>query len=211
MAIYSVKEMFYTLQGEGAQAGRAAVFLRFAGCNLWSGREQDRADAICNFCDTDFIGTDGDGGGKFGDPAILARAAKALWAGTSGVPYIVCTGGEPMLQLDAPLIDALHAEGFEIAAETNGTIKAPSGIDWLCVSPKSTAPLEQTSGNELKLAYPQPDALPDQFADLGFDFFSLQPIDGPSLRANTRAAIEYCKKHPKWRVSLQTHKIMGIA
>lgn len=206
---YAVKELFYTLQGEGAQAGRPAVFLRFAGCNLWSGLERDRADAVCAFCDTDFVGTDGPGGGKFANAEALAAAVAKAWPG-GGRPYVVCTGGEPLLQLDAPLIDALHDQGFEIGVETNGTIAAPGGIDWLCVSPKSTAPLVQRSGNELKLVYRQKDAPPEAFADLAFDFFFLQPMDGPSQREEIAAAVDYCRRHPQWRLSLQTHKILGI-
>lgn len=205
---YSVKEMFLTVQGEGGQAGRPAVFLRFAGCNLWSGLERDRASAICTFCDTDFVGTDGANGGKFIDPSDLADAVARLWPG-GGAPYVVCTGGEPLLQLDAPLIDALHAAGFEIAVETNGTIEAPAGIDWICVSPKSTAPLKQTSGHELKLVYPQADAPPERFSDLDFTEFRLQPMDGPDRAANAQAAYEYCLENPKWRLSLQTHKWIG--
>ena len=209
---YAVKELFYTLQGEGAQAGRPAVFLRFAGCNLWSGLERDRADAVCKFCDTEFVGVDGPGGGKFANADKLARAVAEAWPGTPGEgrPYVVCTGGEPLLQLDAPLIGALHQEGFEIAVETNGTIVAPDGIDWICVSPKSTAELAQRSGNELKLVYRQADAPPDRFAGLAFDFFFLQPMDGPSREAFTAAAIDYCRQHPQWRLSLQTHKMLGI-
>ncbi len=208
---YAVKELFYTLQGEGAQTGRPAVFLRFAGCNLWSGRERDRAGAVCKFCDTDFVGVDGPGGGKFASAAELARAAAEAWPDRSGCrPYVVCTGGEPLLQLDAPLIAALHDEGFEIAIETNGTIAAPEGIDWICVSPKSTAPLAQRSGDELKLVYRQQDAPPEAFVGLAFDFFFLQPMDGPSREAETAAAIEYCRRHPQWRLSLQTHKMLGI-
>jgi 7-carboxy-7-deazaguanine synthase (Cx14CxxC type) len=207
---YAVKECFLTLQGEGAQAGRAAVFLRFAGCNLWSGLERDRAGAVCTFCDTDFVGVDGEGGGKFADAAALAAHAAALWRGTGGAPYIVCTGGEPLLQIDTPLIDALHGEGFEIAVETNGAIAAPPGIDWICVSPKSTAPLVQRSGHELKLVYPQADAPPERFEDLDFARFFLQPMDGPQREANTAAAAQYCLAHPRWRLSLQTHKLIGI-
>lgn len=206
---YSVKEMFLTVQGEGAHAGRPAVFLRFAGCNLWSGLERDRASAVCTFCDTDFVGTDGAGGGKFKTAEALAEAVAGFWPG-GGVPYVVCTGGEPLLQLDAPLIAALHDAGFEIAVETNGTIKAPDGIDWICVSPKSTAPLVQTSGDELKLVYPQSDALPEQFEALAFDQFRLQPMDGPEQARNAQAAFEYCLKHPKWRLSLQTHKWIDV-
>lgn len=208
---YSVKEMFYTLQGEGSHAGRPAVFLRFSGCNLWSGREQDRATAICQFCDTDFIGTDGEGGGKFADAALLASAVAALWPDLAqGRPYVVCTGGEPLLQLDAPLIDALHAQGFEIAVETNGTIAAPSGIDWICVSPKAGAEFVQRSGHELKLVYPQPLAPPDMFTSLDFKGFFLQAMDGPEVKENTAAAVAYCLAHPQWRLSLQTHKMLGI-
>lgn len=209
---YSVKEIFYTLQGEGAQAGRPAVFCRFAGCNLWSGREEDRADAVCTFCDTDFVGTDGQGGGKFRTAAELARAISARWPADdrSGTRYVVCTGGEPLLQLDAPLIDALHEAGFEVAVETNGTQPAPSGLDWICVSPKAGAPVVLTEGSELKLVYPQPLAMPERFESLRFAHFFLQPMDGPSQAENTRAAIAYCLAHPRWRLSLQTHKIIGI-
>ncbi|MGJ3233130.1 MAG: 7-carboxy-7-deazaguanine synthase [Oceanicaulis sp.] len=205
---YSVKEMFLTVQGEGGQAGRPAVFVRFAGCNLWSGLERDRAKAMCTFCDTDFVGTDGMNGGKFAEAASLAGAAQSLWPG-GGVPYVVCTGGEPLLQLDPPLIDAFHQAGFEIAVETNGTIEAPTGIDWICVSPKSTAPLKQTSGHELKLVYPQADAPPEAYEHLDFKEFRLQPMDGPQQMENARAAFEYCLKHPKWSLSLQTHKWIG--
>ena len=206
---YQVKEIFHTLQGEGCHAGRSAVFVRFAGCNLWTGREEDRAEAVCTFCDTDFIGTDGPGGGKFADATALAQAAAAKWPGGDG-RFAVLTGGEPILQVDGALIDALHAEGFEIAVETNGTLKVPDGIDWICVSPKSTAPLEQTSGDELKLVYPQADALPETFEGLDFSHFLLQPMDGPDLATNTKAAVDYCKTHPAWRLSLQTHKLLGI-
>ncbi len=206
---YQVKEIFHTLQGEGCYAGRSAVFVRFAGCNLWTGREEDRADAVCTFCDTDFVGTDGVGGGKFADADTLAKAAAGKWPGGDG-RFAVLTGGEPILQVDAALIDALHAEGFEIAVETNGTLKVPDGIDWICVSPKSTAPLEQTSGDELKLVYPQADAHPEAFEGLNFRHFLLQPMDGPDLAANTKAAVAYCKTHPAWRLSLQTHKLLGI-
>jgi 7-carboxy-7-deazaguanine synthase len=205
---YSVKEMFLTVQGEGGQAGRPAVFLRFAGCNLWSGLERDRASAVCTFCDTDFVGVDGVNGGKFAAASDLAAAVLQLWPG-GGVPYVVCTGGEPLLQLDAPLIEALHEAGFEIAVETNGTIPAPEGIDWICVSPKSTAPLKQRSGQELKLVYPQADAPPERFTDLDFEEFRLQPMDGPDQDANAQAAYDYCLKHPQWRLSLQTHKWIG--
>jgi len=208
---YMVKECFYTLQGEGAQAGRPAVFLRFAGCNLWSGREQDRAEAVCQFCDTDFVGTNGEGGGKFETAEALAEAIGLLWPDLQqGRPYVVCTGGEPLLQLDAPLIAALHQAGFEIAVETNGTIAAPDGLDWICVSPKANAVLAQHSGHELKLVYPQPLAMPDQFEALVFDHYFLQPMDGPHTDKNTQAAVAYCLAHPQWRLSLQTHKMLGI-
>ena len=211
---YAVKEIFYTLQGEGAQAGRAAVFCRFAGCNLWSGRESDRAAAVCTFCDTDFVGTDGQNGGKFASADALADAVAARWpggvAGAAGRPYVVCTGGEPLLQVDAALINALHTEGFTIAVETNGTLPAPAGIDWICVSPKADAPVVQTSGQELKLVYPQPQAMPDRFEHLDFERFWLQPMDGPEQAANTAAAIDYCLTHPKWRLSVQTHKYIGV-
>jgi len=207
---YSVKEMYLTLQGEGAQAGRAAVFLRFAGCNLWTGLERDRAAAICDFCDTDFVGTDGPGGGRFAGGEALAEAVAAQWAGSGGVPYVICTGGEPLLQLDTALVAALKAQGFEIGVETNGTIAAPARLDWICVSPKAGAELKQMTGDELKLVYPQPLAMPERFAHLAFRHYFLQPMDGPSLEANTRAATEYCLKHPQWRLSLQTHKLIGI-
>ncbi len=207
---YAVKEMFYTLQGEGARAGRPAVFVRFAGCNLWSGREQDRGQAICQFCDTDFVGVDGDGGGKFDAAWALAGAAAALWPRGGGAPYVVCTGGEPLLQLDAPLIDALHAEGFEIAIESNGALSAPAGIDWICISPKANAPLVQTAGHELKLVFPQLDGEPERFEGLDFKHFYLQPLDNFEREANTRAAIAYCLAHPRWRLSLQTHKLLGL-
>jgi 7-carboxy-7-deazaguanine synthase len=208
---YSVKEMFYTLQGEGTHAGRPAVFLRFSGCNLWSGREQDRASAICQFCDTDFIGTDGQGGGKFEDADSLAKAVASLWLDLAqGKPYVVCTGGEPLLQLDGTLIDALHAHGFEIAVETNGSLVAPAGIDWICVSPKAGAPFLQQAGHELKLVYPQALAPPDMFTHLNFNGFFLQPMDGPDAAANTTAAVAYCLDNPQWRLSLQTHKMLGI-
>ncbi len=211
MSIYSVKELFYTLQGEGAQTGRPAIFLRFAGCNLWSGLERDREQAVCTFCDTDFVGIDGQGGGKFKSADSLAKAVAALWpVSASGNPYVVCTGGEPLLQLDRTLIDALHAQGVEIAIETNGTIEAPTGIDWVCVSPKADAAVIQRSGHELKLVYPQEKAQPQDFVNLPFDFFFLQPMDGPSLAQNTAAAIDYCKQNPQWRLSLQTHKTLGI-
>lgn len=205
---YSVKETFLTVQGEGGQAGRVAVFLRFAGCNLWSGLERDRAKAVCQFCDTDFVGTDGQGGGKFASAAALAAHVRSFWPG-GGRPLVVCTGGEPLLQLDEAAIAALKAEGFEIAVETNGTIEAPGGLDWICVSPKSTAPLKQRSGDELKLVYPQADAMPELFEGLEFKAFRLQPMDGPQQMENATAAFEYCLKHPKWRLSLQTHKWIG--
>lgn len=207
---YSVKEIFLTLQGEGGQAGKAAVFCRFAGCNLWSGREQDRSKAVCTFCDTDFIGTDGLGGGKFTTPTALAAAVEAAWTGPADNRLVVCTGGEPLLQLDAPLIEALHARGFMIAVETNGTLKAPPGIDWICVSPKANAPVVQTSGQELKLVYPQPGVDPARFADLDFERFYLQPMDAADREANTAAAVAYCLAHPQWRLSVQTHKYLGL-
>ena len=207
---YAVKECFYTLQGEGAHTGRAAVFLRFAGCNLWSGLERDRADAICKFCDTDFVGVDGDGGGKFGTATAVAEHVAARWVGVRGKPYVVCTGGEPLLQLDDVLIAELHAKGFEVAVETNGTIAASTSLDWVCVSPKSVAELKQVSGDELKLVYPQSDAPPETFASLAFRNFFLQPMDGPDREANTVACIAYCLAHPQWRLSLQTHKVTGI-
>jgi 7-carboxy-7-deazaguanine synthase (Cx14CxxC type) len=211
---YSVREIYYTLQGEGAQTGRPAVFLRFAGCNLWSGREQHRSEAICRFCDTEFVGTDGPGGGKFETPAALSEAVADVWPkGMSGThKYVVCTGGEPLLQLDAAAIDALHHTGFEVGVETNGTVAAPAGIDWLCVSPKGRATVEQRSGNELKLVYPQleEEAQPALFEELHFDNFFLQPLHDEYIDANTQAAIDYCLAHPRWRLSLQTHKIIGI-
>lgn len=206
---YAVKEMFFTLQGEGARAGRAAVFVRFAGCNLWSGREQDRATAVCQFCDTQFVGTDGDGGGKFETAAALAEAAAEKWPG-GGAPYVVCTGGEPLLQLDSALIEALHARGFEIAIESNGTLPAPSGIDWICISPKAGADFVQRSGNELKLVFPQAGAEPSLYKGLAFDHFFLQPMDSPAREANTQRVIEYCLAYPQWRLSLQTHKLLGL-
>ncbi len=208
---YAVKELFLTLQGEGAQTGRRAVFLRFAGCNLWSGREADRATAVCSFCDTDFVGTDGPGGGKFAAAEALANAVAACWGEPAAHRLVVCTGGEPLLQLDGPLISALHARGFEIAIESNGTQQPPPGIDWICVSPKADAPLVLTAGSELKLVYPQARAMPERFAHLPFQHFFLQPMDGPAREANTQAAIAYCLAHPQWRLSLQTHKITGIA
>lgn len=206
---YAVKECFYTLQGEGAQAGRPAVFLRFAGCNLWSGREQDRQAAVCKFCDTDFVGTDGEGGGKFATPEALADWVASRWPG-GGKPYVVCTGGEPLLQLDEAAIEALHAKGFEVAVETNGTQPAPKGLDWICVSPKADAPVVLTQGHELKLVFPQPAAMPERFSALDFENFYLQPMDGLLKNRNTRAAIDYCLAHPQWKLSLQTHKLLGI-
>jgi 7-carboxy-7-deazaguanine synthase (Cx14CxxC type) len=207
---YTVKEIYYTLQGEGAQTGRPAVFLRFAGCNLWTGREEDRSTAICQFCDTDFLGTDGPGGGKFASARELAAAVANQWPAKSGKPLVVCTGGEPLLQLDAPLVEALHALGFEIAIETNGTRLPPAGIDWITVSPKAGADLVLQSGTELKLIYPQPGAEPEGFERLAFRHFFLQPMDGPARDRNTRLAVEYCLAHPPWRLSLQTHKYIGI-
>lgn len=219
---YLVKDIFYTLQGEGANAGQPAVFCRFAGCNLWSGREQDRATAACRFCDTDFVGTDGPGGGTFASAKDLASAIVARWPHTrpSGQAptrspecrlLVVLTGGEPLLQVDKPLIDALHATGFEVAVETNGTLDAPPELDWICVSPKTGVPLVQRWGHELKLVYPQADADPSQYEELDFRFFCLQPMDGPNLPANTQAALRYCLDHPRWRLSLQLHKMLGIA
>jgi 7-carboxy-7-deazaguanine synthase len=207
---YSVKEIFLTLQGEGGQTGRAAVFCRFAGCNLWSGREQDRAGAVCTFCDTDFVGVDGQGGGKFRTAEALADAVEAAWTGGADNRLVVCTGGEPLLQLDPPLIAALHDRGFEIAVETNGTLTAPAGLDWICVSPKADAALAQTSGQELKLVYPQLGVDPARFEALPFERFYLQPMDGPDREAATAAAIAYCLAHPRWRLSMQTHKQLGI-
>ena len=209
---YAVKEIFYTLQGEGAQVGRAAVFCRFAGCNLWSGLEKDRAKAICQFCDTDFVGVDGTGGRKFESAAALALAIDKTWppGSATGNRFVVCTGGEPLLQLDDELIEALHARGFEIAIETNGTIAAPDGLDWICVSPKAGARLVQKSGDELKLVYPHTGADPAQFEGLTFRHFLLQPMDGPDCAVNTKLALKYCMEHPRWRLSLQTHKLIGI-
>lgn len=209
---YSVKEIFYTLQGEGAQAGRPAVFCRFAGCNLWSGRETDRSTAICQFCDIDFVGSDGPGGGKFESPEALAEAVETAWIGERRYQHrlVVCTGGEPLLRLDRPLIEALHTRGFEIAVETNGTILAPAGLDWICVSPKAGADLHQKSGDELKLVFPQDKVSPEDFESLDFRHFFLQPMDGPSRRENTELAIKHCLDHPLWRLSLQTHKFVGI-
>lgn len=212
---YSVKEIYYTLQGEGAQTGRPAVFLRFAGCNLWSGREAHRAQAICRFCDTDFVGTDGPGGGKFETAEALAEAALDAWpeAMAQRAPYVVCTGGEPLLQLDRAALDALHEAGFEVGVESNGTLEVPAGVDWLCISPKGKAPVIQTAGNELKLVYPQTEieAQPGEFAKMKFEHFFLQPLDNTERDANTRSAVDYCLRHPQWKLSLQTHKILGIA
>jgi len=209
--MYVVKEMYCTLQGEGAQTGRAAVFLRFTGCNLWSGREQERASAICRFCDTDFIGTDGPGGGRFATARQVAAAAIGIWPGTSGKPLVVCTGGEPLLQLDAELVEALHTVGFEIAIETNGTLTPPAGIDWVTVSPKAGSMLVLVAGDELKLVYPQEGAEPEHFEKLPFTHYFLQPMDGPERTKNTREAVAYCLAHPQWRLSVQTHKFIGIA
>jgi 7-carboxy-7-deazaguanine synthase (Cx14CxxC type) len=208
---YAVKEIFLTLQGEGGQAGRPAVFCRFAGCNLWSGREADRADAVCNFCDTDFVGLDGPGGGRFADAEALAAAIEAAWRGGADARLVVLTGGEPLLQLDEPLIAALHARGFSLALETNGTLPVPPGVDWICVSPKADAPVVQTCGQELKLVYPQPGVDPARFEGWAFERLLLQPMDGPDRAANTAAAIDYCLAHPRWRLSVQTHKYIGIA
>ena len=215
--MYSVKEIFYTLQGEGANAGTPAVFLRFAGCNLWSGREKDRASAVCRFCDTQFVGVDGSGGGKFRTASALANAVVKQWPkitlgsmGTKEQRFVVCTGGEPLLQLDKPLIAALHAKGFRIAIETNGTLTPPPGIDWVCVSPKARAPLVLTRGDELKLVFPQTGGEPDRYEKLAFKHFFLQPMDGPRRAHNTRLAVAYCKAQPRWRLSLQTHKLIGI-
>ena len=208
---YSVKEIFYTLQGEGAHSGRPAVFLRFAGCNLWSGREADRADALCRFCDTEFVGTDGEGGGKFASADALAAAVAAAWPAQTGAQrFVVCTGGEPLLQLDPDLVAALRGEGFAVAVETNGTLAAPAGELWLTVSPKAGTPLALTQGDELKLVYPQSGAEPERYAGLAFRHFFLQPMDGPEKARNTRRAIDYCLAHPHWRLSLQTHKLIGI-
>jgi len=209
--MYSVKEIFYTLQGEGANAGTPAVFCRFAGCNLWSGREADRASATCNFCDTDFVGTDGPGGGKFESAGDLAAAVAASWPGDNARHrFVVCTGGEPLLQLDTSLLAALHAHGFRVAVETNGTVAPPAGVDWVCVSPKAGAALALEGGDELKLVFPQPGAPPERFESLAFDHFFLQPMDGPDRDANTRSAVDYCLRHPRWRLSLQSHKLIGI-
>jgi len=207
---YAVKEIFYTLQGEGANAGRPAVFCRFAGCNLWTGREQDRADAVCQFCDTDFVGTDGENGGKFTTPEALAAKVASLWPAGESHRFIVCTGGEPLLQVDAPLIDALHAEGFTIAIETNGTLPVPEGIDWVCVSPKADAELVVTRGDELKVVVPQANQQLSDYERLDFTYFMVQPMDNASRDINTRLAIDWCKRHPRWRLSMQTHKYLNI-
>jgi len=208
---YTVKEIFYTLQGEGAQTGRPAVFCRFAGCNLWSGREPDRATAVCGFCDTDFVGTDGPGGGRFATAEELAAAVAAAWpVNGGGRRFVVCTGGEPLLQLDEAAIAALHAREFEVAVETNGTQAPPPGLDWICVSPKAGATLELQSGDELKLVFPQEGAEPGRYEQLAFRHYFLQPMDGPERAANTEAALRYCLTHPRWRLSLQTHKLLGI-
>jgi len=208
--MYTVKEIFYTLQGEGANTGRPAVFCRFSGCNLWTGREADRAAAICDFCDTDFVGI-GPDGGKFATPEMLADAVAARWPSAEmGRRFVVCTGGEPLLQLDAPAIDALHARGFEVAVETNGTMEPPTGLDWICVSPKARAQLVLRHGNELKVVFPQADQDPAALESLNFDHFFLQPMDGSLIAENTRAAMEYCLVHPRWKLSLQTHKLLGI-
>jgi 7-carboxy-7-deazaguanine synthase len=206
---YSVKEIFYTLQGEGARAGRPSVFCRFAGCNLWSGREADRASAVCKFCDTDFVGTNGTGGGKFENATDLANTISSHWPG-GGAPYVVCTGGEPLLQLDRPLIDALHARGFEIAIETNGTLPVPRGVDWICMSPKAGTELAVTRGHELKLVHPQIGAEPERYEALEFDHFFVQPMDGPDRILNTDRCVQFCLQHPRWKLSLQTHKLLGI-
>ena len=209
---YSVKELFFTLQGEGAQTGRAAVFCRFTGCNLWTGREEDRAKAACTFCDTDFIGTDGPGGGRFKDAEALARRIRSEWDQNArgGRPYVVFTGGEPALQLDEPLVQWCHELGIEVAIETNGTRPLPQGIDWICVSPKPRSTVIQTTGQELKFVYPQPELKPEDFAEWTFEHWFLQPMDGPNLQENVQAATQYCMHHPQWRLSLQTHKLIGI-
>jgi 7-carboxy-7-deazaguanine synthase len=207
---YAVKELFYTLQGEGANAGRPAVFCRFAGCNLWSGLERDRATAVCRFCDTDFVGTDGVGGGKFAGATDLAEAIRRTWSGDTGQKFVVFTGGEPLLQLDSALIEAVHGQGFVIAIETNGTLPVPAGVDWVCVSPKAEADLVVQTGDELKLIFPQQGGAPDRYEALDFKHKFLQPMDSPLKTENTQAAIAYCLAHPRWRLSVQTHKILGI-
>lgn len=212
MSAYKAKEIFYTLQGEGAQSGRPAVFCRFTGCNLWSGREEDRSTAICRFCDTDFWGMDGLHGGRYATPRELAAKVASLWPTelSIGRPYVVCTGGEPLLQLDETLVDAFHEAGFEVAVETNGTIAVPAGIDWICMSPKANTELVQLSGHELKLVYPQPGAEPEKYTHLDFSHFFLQPMDGPFRESNTQLALDYCLQNPQWRLSLQTHKLLNI-
>ncbi len=208
---YAVKEIFYTLQGEGRNAGRAAVFCRFTGCNLWSGREIDRVSAVCRFCDTDFVGTDGAGGGRFGSGNELAETIVSMWpSGVGGQRLVVLTGGEPLLQVDAELLASLHSRDFEIAVETNGTIAVPAGVDWVCVSPKANATLAVTSGDEMKLVFPQPNIDPATFESLAFDHFLISPLDGPLTHENTQAAVAYCLQHPRWRLNLQTHKFLGI-
>ncbi|MGE0490457.1 MAG: 7-carboxy-7-deazaguanine synthase [Vulcanimicrobiota bacterium] len=208
---YAVKEIFYTLQGEGANSGRPSVFCRFSGCNLWSGREQDRASAICQFCDTDFVGTNGPGGGKFRSPEDLAAAIAEQWpAGQDSPRFVVCTGGEPLLQVDEPLVQALHQRGFQVAVETNGTLVPPAGIDWVCVSPKAGSDFVLRKGHELKLVFPQSGAPPERFEDTEFEHYYLQPMDGPRVSENTQAAVRYCLDHPRWKLSLQTHKLLGI-
>ncbi len=213
--MYAIKELFYSLQGEGAQAGRAAIFCRFSGCNLWSGREQDRAKAQCDFCDTEFVGTDGELGAKYTDADQLADTIAQLWRqscsdNNGAKPYVICTGGEPLLQLDSQLIDALHQRGFEVALETNGTLPAPAGLDWICVSPKGQTEITLTQGDELKLVHPQPGIDPEQFSVMAFDSFYLQPLDGPNASANLAACLDYCRQHPRWRLSLQMHKLVNI-
>ena len=207
---YAVKEIFYTLQGEGANAGRPAVFCRFAGCNLWSGREEDRASAVCRFCDTDFVGTDGENGGKYRDAAALVDRIASLWPEGEAHRFVVCTGGEPMLQMDEPLVSELHRAGFQVAIETNGSLPVLESIDWVCVSPKADAPLVVTRGNELKVVVPQDNQRLADYAQLDFEYFLVQPMDGPSRELNTRLAIDWCKRHPRWRLSMQTHKYLNI-
>jgi 7-carboxy-7-deazaguanine synthase len=207
---YGVKEIFYTLQGEGANAGRPAVFCRFAGCNLWTGREEDRASAVCNFCDTDFVGTDGDGGGKFRTAQLLAEEIEKHWGDTPSHRFVVLTGGEPLLQVDPALIEALHARMFTIAVETNGTVEPPPGLDWICVSPKADSKIVITSGDELKLVFPQEGVDPERYADLAFTHFFLQPMDNVLQQTNQRLAMDYCLAHPQWKLGLQTHKILAI-
>ncbi len=209
--MYKIKEIYYTLQGEGAQVGRPAVFCRFSGCNLWTGREQDRHKAICQFCDTDFWGMDGENGGKY-SKEDLAQKIKEVWGNMgAGKPYVVCTGGEPLLQLDEALIKSFHQTGFEVAVETNGTVEAPKGLDWICVSPKAGTELKITAGHELKLVFPQPEAMPARFEKLNFQHFFIQPMDGPDVQQNTKLAIDFCLKNPMWRLSIQTHKVLKIA